>query len=85
MDPLLQTDGAQLPAEAAGVPADLDALQNYIYGKTQPSPTHLVSSGDLMLESALLPITYCQLLFLLKVVENTGVTVLTVSSCFSRF
>lgn len=42
MDPLLQTDGAQLPAEAAGVPADLDALQNYIYGK----PTHLDFSPE---------------------------------------
>ncbi|TNM88782.1 hypothetical protein fugu_005036 [Takifugu bimaculatus] len=36
VDPSLQIDGAQMPAEAAGIPADLDALQNYVYGSEIP-------------------------------------------------
>lgn len=41
MDPSLQVDGSQLPAEAAGFTADVEASQNYLYGEIKSHPTHL--------------------------------------------
>lgn len=41
MDPSLQVDGSQLPAEAAAFPADVDASQSYIYGQIKRRSTHL--------------------------------------------
>lgn len=97
MDPSLQTDGVQLPAEAAGVPADLDALQNYVYGRIPPTlhvwssvfknvtafTSLLGSSADLVLvlRSVFLPVAVSASVF----THNTGVTAHTSYSCFSRF
>lgn len=39
MDSSLQADRSQLPAEAAGFAADVEASQNYIYGKIKPPYT----------------------------------------------